>query len=217
MYKDQYFSILGDSISTLSGWIPEGNESYYGWHRREAQIFWSEQTWWGKVLKHFGGKLLVNESWSACLVSRQPGMEIPSYGCSDERTGNLGVDDQLPDQILVFIGTNDKGWGIPLYSADPADLSAAGNAYGTMLDKLRRNYPQAQIWCMTMLKTSATTAWRASLLEEYSQMIRTAAGDRGCRVIELPFALEDWQTVDDLHPNEAGMELIAEAVIRAME
>ncbi len=211
MHPNPYFSILGDSISTLSGWLPEGNDSFYGWHRRELGILRPEQTWWGQVLAHFGGRLLVNESWSGCLVSRQPGCEISSYGCSDARTGNLGREGHLPDHILVFIGTNDRGWGIRLDSPDPADLSAAGNAYAAMLDKLRHNYPQAQIWCMTLLNNGAR------LSGAYCEMIRNCAAARGCRVIDL-FALEEiCDTVDGVHPSEKGMGTIAGAVIRAME
>ena len=60
-YKSKYFSILGDSISTLAGYNPQGYEVFYKWDKMlQAGIFEAKDTWWGKVIDELGGKLLIN-------------------------------------------------------------------------------------------------------------------------------------------------------------
>ncbi len=208
-----YISILGDSLSALEDHIPVDNESFYGFHNRPAGIFWPEQMWWGKVLAHFGWQLLVNESWSGSLVSKRPECEIQSYGCSDSRTGGLGKGAEQPDHIFVWIGSNDRGSCVRLYSEDPADISVAANAYRSMLGKLSRNYPKATIWCITLLRTRRSQ-YR---IEEYSRMIRSCAEEAGCRLIDMLARQKECDTVDGLHPSEAGMEMIADVIIGAVE
>lgn len=215
MRKGASFSILGDSISTLSGYLPEDYPSFYGWHNLQAGILWPQQTWWGQVIDHFGGTLLVNNSWSGSFVSRDPACEIESYGCSDARTGGLGVQGVDPEEILVFLGSNDKGGGVRLHSEDTTDLSVAANAYNCMLDKLQRNYPQARIWCFTLLKVTGSECF--TRLEAFSDMIRQAARAHGCPVVDLCAWPETCDTVDGLHPNEKGMQTIAQAVIHNMQ
>ena len=63
----------------------------------------------------------------------------PNYlsSCSDRRTAGLGN----PDTILIYMGTNDAGYGV-----DPARFAAD---YRRMLQKLKANYPAAEIWCGT--------------------------------------------------------------------
>jgi len=90
-YQGKYFSVLGDSISTLAGWNPPDHAVFYNWeHKRPSGVLGPEDTWWGKVIDALGGQLLMNESWSGSLVCKHPRCEIESYGCSDVRTGNLG-------------------------------------------------------------------------------------------------------------------------------
>ena len=113
-YKDQYFSILGDSLSTLAGYNPPECAVFYDWNnKRLADIYAPEDTWWGKVIQALGGKLLVNHAYSGSLVCKHPACEVESYGCSDLRTGRLGLDELMPDVIMVLMGLNDFGNGMP--------------------------------------------------------------------------------------------------------
>lgn len=152
-YKGKYFSVLGDSISTLDGYNPIGYEVFYDrTNGIFADVRTSDDTWWGQVISFFGGKLLINDSWSGSMVSKHPMCEVPSYSCSDERTSGLGRNGISPDVIMIFMGTNDRGYGMKPCAESPVeqgDLAIFGVAYREMLRKLRENYPDAEIWCIT--------------------------------------------------------------------
>ncbi len=138
-YKNKYFSLLGDSISTYEGYLPQDYPSYYS-HRDSyvTNIYGSRDTWWGQVIQHFKARLLVNNSFSGSYVCRAKNCETQSYGCSDLRTSCLSQSGIMPDVIIVFLGTNDRGAGFALTSEDKSDLSVIENAYAAMLDKIKK-------------------------------------------------------------------------------
>ncbi len=224
-FKNQYFSVLGDSISTFDGYLPDGYPSFYSrLNRDQTGVFAPEETWWHRVISHFGGQLLVNNSWSGSYVCKAPRCEVESYGCSDARTGGLDADGVMPDQILIYMGTNDRGACFPLVSEDKSDLSVIENAYGVMLDKIKKNYPRAEIWCCTFPITSCSRNpyfWFPDKqmgvpMTAYGELIHRVAEARGCHVIELR-SKKHCDTIDGLHPNYDGMKTIADHVIAAME
>lgn len=67
VFEGKYFSILGDSISTYAGYIPEGNKVYYTGDN--AGVDDVSQTWWSIVGNTLGMNLAVNNSWSGSKVS----------------------------------------------------------------------------------------------------------------------------------------------------
>ena len=165
------FSVLGDSISTFEGCNPEGFDVFYENERRDATgVRLVEDTWWAQVIEQCGGELLSNGSFSGSMVE---GAGFPAAN-SAERIAALAKDGVAPDEILVFIGINDYGWGGPAAQAAgrgnalPAtlDLSAIpeaeaglasadaaerfGQAYSAMLARMRAAYPQAKVWCCTL-------------------------------------------------------------------
>lgn len=153
-YKNKLFSILGDSISTFEGYSEPYDASFYdGLLKCQTDILRVTDTWWGQVIERLGGELLVNNSISGSLVCKHPNCEISSYGCSDERTSSLDRIGVQPNVIMVFLGTNDWGYGVKLKPDDETEkslLSVFSVAYKTMLEKLQRNYPMAEIWCFTL-------------------------------------------------------------------
>lgn len=180
-YSGKNFSILGDSISTLKGYNPEGYSVFYeGSNCEKSGVNGIEDTWWGQVINYFGGELLVNNSWSGSQVAKVPNQFglFPS-GCSDERTNGLHKDGKYPDVIIVYIGTNDwaravqpeikiVGWRNENTSTsdDPltqktiepevcgsTDETVFSIAYSEMIRKIAHNYPNAEIWCCTLNTT----------------------------------------------------------------
>ncbi len=108
-YKNKQFSILGDSISTLEGYNPQGYKVFYtGENCIRSNVREMSDTWWGKVIEFFEGELLVNNSWSGSRVTK-----LQNYGdlfpsrCSDERTSSLHINTIMPDVIIVYLGFND--------------------------------------------------------------------------------------------------------------
>ena len=223
-YKNKYFSVLGDSISTLAGYNPPECAVFYDWqHKYQAGIFAPEDTWWGRVIEEMGGRLLVNNSWSGSMVCRHPSCEVESYGCSDGRTAALGMEGLTPDVVMILLGLNDWGCGMPITPADGGkDLSVFTVAYETMLEKLRRNYPHAEIWCLTLPRSQWSRnpdfeipACRAGgHIREYSGAIRACAERAGCRIVDIDCPDQPYDTLDGYHPTAEGMKTIADAVLK---
>ena len=227
----QYFSVLGDSISTLDGFSYPLDAVYYTNGRKfETGVFSPEDTWWGQVIAHFGGRLLVNDSFSGSTAVKSPACFVESYGCSDERTSYLHKGEGRPDVIMVFLGTNDRGIHAKPAATEPADwedLSVFSTAYTIMLKKLRANYPDAQIWCLTL----PVSTWSANVhykfpftfagshVEEYCAVIRDCANKQGCRVIDLyaQTLARPYDTVDGCHANASGMKTLADAVLAELQ
>lgn len=227
-YQNKTFSILGDSISTFEGHsVPEYAAFYDLTRKLEADVLIPSDTWWGSVIDQLGGRLLVNHSILGSTVCWSPQYEIQSYGCSEERTGALEKDGEMPDVIMVWLGTNDWGKGIPLYD-EPHYVYPARTppvfypAYKVMLEKLRRNYPDAEIWCFTLAVSCQTGSsdfdfpycYRGRHIEEYCKVIRDLAAEYGCRLIDLYACAEPYDTLDGFHPNADGMQTIAKAVVQ---
>lgn len=224
------FSVLGDSISTLDGYNPKGYKVFYeNENCLKSGVTELEDTWWGKVIGHFGGELLVNNSWSGSRVTKLPGYEqlFPS-GCSDERTAALHINNVKPDVIVIYLGTNDWAFGAKTRN-DTSILGEDSNeffyeAYDCMLKKIKSNYPNAEIWCCTLCETYMSKRpdfkfphkYAGTHIEEYNEIIRTVAKHNGCRLIDMYQYKTPYDSVDGTHPTASGMSTIATMMIRSM-
>ena len=225
-YQGKYFSILGDSISTLSGCNPPDCAVFYDLQQQYLSgVYKPADTWWGTVIQRLGGKLLVNHAWSGSLVCKHQDCEIESYGCSDYRTGGLDADGIRPDVVIVLLGLNDFGWGMPVTGEGIRDpLAVFSVAYEIMLTKLKNRYPQAEIWCLTLPRGYQSSQPETAMpliragwhLQDYCQAIRDCARKTGCRLVDIFSIREPYDTIDGLHPNAAGMQTIAQAVLRGI-
>ena len=229
-YFGKRFSILGDSVSTLEGFHPRGNGVFFNAERREKTGVWEMgDTWWGKVIEFFGGELLVNDSMSGCRVTRNPeSREQFPAGCSEQRTGRLHVDDVYPDVILVCMGSNDWAYGVPVTpegDVKPQDGDTVFSlAYALMLSRLKKNYPQAEIWCWTFGKTNVPTipdfvfpeTYGGIHMGEYNHQIVNAALAAGLCVADLYSQEIPFDTLDGSHPTQKGMDTLAMLMVRQM-
>lgn len=171
---------MGDSISTLAGWVPEGWRVHYQGEVCIDGVELPEDTWWGRVIGHFDGRLVGNSSFSGAMVEAAEGFGFPA-GDSEERVRALaGADGELPDAVIVLMGINDYGWGgarnqtmgrSAAASARPEDLAGPREvtatvdvdalarfrrAYASMLARIRGLAPAADIWCATLAPGSAS-------------------------------------------------------------
>ena len=217
-YQNKLFSILGDSISTFEGVSVPKNAVYYDRAQKmESGVVRQNDTWWGNAIERLGGELLVNNSFSGSTVSKLFGCEVDTYGCSDERTNALAKEDKTPDVILVFLGINDWGMGIPVYAMNGENTDCVFSvAYASMLNKLKANYPNAEIWCATLPRLDEHALRDGRDMRAYNEAIRAVAFREGCKVME--FASYDMtpDTMDDVHPTRAGMEALANLVCVAL-
>lgn len=188
-YEDAGFSIMGDSISTLAGWVPEGWRVHYQGEVRIDGVELPEDTWWGRVIGHFGGRLVANSSFSGATVETAEGFGFPAGDCDERVRALAGAGGDLPDAVIVFMGINDYGWGgarnqtmgrSAAASARPEDLDGPREvaatvgadalerfrrAYASMLARIRRLAPAADIWCVTLAPGSAPSSVNAGVAE----------------------------------------------------
>lgn len=204
-------SILGDSISTYIGFNPRGYAVYY----KEDKVYDNEinsvdDTWWKQVIDGLGGELCVNNSYSGSLVT---GAFAPS-ACSEERCSNLH-DETPPDIILIYMGTNDRGFEMNLGENCPDDTLGFYGAYRTMLKRIKNNYPTAKIVCGTLLmgrlQAGRNLAYDRFMKEDtrYNGVIRLAAKEEGCLLADIALADERYETLDYCHPTKNGHKEIA--------
>ena len=221
-YKNKYFSILGDSISTFEGYSQPKYAEFYNQSVKYASgVITFGDTWWGNIIDTLGGELLVNNSISGSHVCGKAG------ACSDARTSALGTEETKPDVIMVYIGTNDWGGGARIHpeNGETADERFFSFAYRTMLEKLKRYYPEAEIWCFTLGVSARRSVDDFEFqyvryghhIEEYCDEIRACAKEYGCRLIDLYRNAPPFDTFDGDHPNAEGMLTISEAVLRMLE
>lgn len=229
-------SILGDSISTFKGWIPEGNLVFYPENGAVKDV---AQTWWKIVLDELGLTLCANGSSSGSASFGYSQEADPMYGCSDHRISQLaGAGGEAPDIIIVYMGTNDVLMSAAIGDNDGLQVVGEGlvgslsDGYTMILDKIKRQYPQAQVYCCTLLPVGDWGTTEAQPFvpfvngqnvtsEAYSERIRLIAGNRGLPVIDLEkcgITIDNMaeMTADGVHPTAEGMRLIADAVKKCL-
>ena len=238
------FSIMGDSISTFEGCVPDGYTLFYNDERLERSgVLRPEDTWWSHAVRGLGGTVLADSAWSGSMVE---GAGFPAANSPERAAALLGPDGQAPDAVLVFIGINDYGWGgaeaqaagrshamprcidpatVPeqIAGAAPADAAERfGAAYRTMLRNIRAAAPEAAVYCITLLpgRTHGVDhpefcyRLRGHHLDEYNAAIRDAAAAEGCRVADVRAFGRDYDSLEGTHPTNLGMRQFASMVAR---
>lgn len=217
------FSILGDSISTYTGYNPCGYAVFYDDKKciRNGICNVSE-TWWNQVIRAYNGDLLVNDSFSGSRVS---GLEFPSAN-SVQRILNLRKD-AIPDVILVYIGFNDFGYCVPLkrkWFSNMNRLLFFQDSYCIMLKRLKIAYPNAIIVCGTLSKTFIKNKpdWKfpEERVEKMPFYSYNASIRRVCRKHKVALAeLSDlaYETYDGSHPTKNGHKAFADGWIEELK
>lgn len=228
-------SILGDSISTYDGWIPEGYNVFYPLGGDLTDV---SQTWWKSLIDDTGMELCANNSSSgSTCIGDSLCIDDPMYGCSDGRLSQLaGNQGRIPDIIIIFMGTNDLLNGVPMGDNDGTKLVEEGDienfsdAYCLMLDKLASYYPTAQIYCCSLAQVGdwgtkepfITFENRLGLTaKDYSDQIQVIAENKGLSMIDLyhcGIEIDNLHkmTTDGVHLTPVGMEYVKDAVLSGL-
>ena len=245
-YDNARFSVLGDSISTLKGYVPDDWRIHYEGEAHIEGVTAPSNTWWGRVIEHFGGSLLKNSSFSGSTLE---GFGFPA-GCSKKRVDYLmGDNGEAPDVVLVFMGINDYGWGGARNqvmggslsaSAKPEDIGGFSpveltvtresltifeNAYDSTLSQIRALAPEADIWCATLCAgvvagepgPGFAYCYRGIEMDDYNDAIRRTAAKNGAHVADMRAFDLDYDSVDWVHPSAKGMRQIGDMIISQME
>ena len=230
-YSGKNISVLGDSVSSLEGYNPEGYPAFFSADNCEQyNIYKPADTWWGEVIEKLDAKLLKNDSWSGSLVSAQitQAQVFPSSS-SDERTSHLHKNDEKPDLILIYMGINDYILGTAvdgvLRQVERYNYRYFSFAYNKMLEKLKINYPNSEIFCITLNPTrvkdnesfSFPLEYLNNSLESFNNAIKKSASRNNCRVIDTFKYNETIETLDTAHPTREGMHTLAQLILKELE
>lgn len=224
-------SILGDSISTFAGYVPQGNAVHYpnSSDTRTTKVTVVGDCWWRKLQLALGMTLLVNESWSGSRVSKggSPVQDDNVVGCGS-RCVSLHTGSVKPDVIIVYMGINDFNNNVSEGSYDgttalPDDNplpSTFREAYAVMLDKMLTAYPHAEVWVCTLPQyTDAAFPKNNSsiALAEYNKAIKQLAAAFGVKVLDWNASGLNWHSSDNLHPDKYNHSVMANYAISQMD
>ena len=229
-------SILGDSISTYTGVSndPTVNSTLKGgsiYYNAGTLGVYRDDTWWQQSADQMGLKLLVNNSWSGSCVYKDRAGTVGAYL---DRCVQLHNDaGEEPDMIAVYLGTNDF-WSFPntLGTAGAIDYNTlitdneqgtqyaepttTCEAYAIMLHRMKQRYPDAEIYCFTLLPRSNQSESKVQMLHSFNDSLKEIAAYFDANIVDLyndsgikaddhfSFYVAD----NSLHPGPAGMDAI---------
>lgn len=233
--SDKKVSIIGDSISTFTGYVPSGYATYYP----RQDVTSVDQLWWKIALDKTGMSLLKNASWASSTVAGDDtqGAVVAS---SDARIADLADGDTKPDIVIVLIGTNDFARSYLIGNFTDTDtIPAASNvadfkpAYAKMIGKIHTAYPEAKVFVCTLIpRTFSGGGYPAKdqnnqSLYAYNKAIKDVAEMMNCSVIDinmdssinvnnLPNHFIQETSGSYIHPLASGQALVGECVARGL-
>lgn len=219
-YKNKKVSILGDSISTLEGYNPAGSSIYYdAMMAKDTYVEKYSDTWWGMLIEYLGARLLINDSYSGSTMAAAYNILTYPAGCSLERIKNLGTEDEKPDLVIIFMGTNDYYNKIPIYNENIENLRFFDNSYRFAIEMINRYYNKPEIWILNIPSTinikdknyTFPESFDNTYLREYNKALLEIAKDYNLKYIDL-YKTGSYETLDGVHPNKQGMVDIFEMI-----
>ena len=220
--KFRTFSVLGNSISTYSGYIPNGYANYYTPSRLSV-----EDTWWMLLSAKGDLELASNASWSGSTVANKGGSSMKSFFTSDERINALAANG-VPDIIFVLGGTND--WGANSGNLgdypidDNYDLKTFRGAYSYLVVQLKKRYPDTSIICCSILprRQSRTQKNSCGVTQmDIDESIKYICHFYNVHFIDMSVCGIEENigafTIDGLHPNKAGMAIVSDYIYNQMK
>lgn len=215
------FAVMGNSISTYYGYIPDGYKVFYTEDREKKYGIQVGDTWWMQLSRLSGLTFLANASWSGSRVSCDL-LNSDAPFVSNARVAAVGRAG-VPDIIFIMGGTNDWNQAkLPLgnYSTDTfTDSLSFRGAYAMLLHKLSTKYPNTKLVCLSITPRSAGVNQMNDIgytQADANESIRRIAQQFGGYYIDcttIPFS-SNWSlyTLDKLHPTVAGATLMANAI-----
>lgn len=201
--------VLGDSISSFEGQIPEGHKAYYPKSDCDVDV-WQKAYWGLLITKYWDAELDMNVSWSGgCVAPNSVKAEGSDFISRAKKFVN-------PDVVLIHGGTNDciEANGIALGEYDYDSPFGGLNTYTrfresyiAVIKYIQANWPEAKI--IIILGDHVTGEYATSVVEI-------------AKHYELPlvdFRIDGPEDPDTKmtkysgsHPNAAGMEYMAEKI-----
>lgn len=200
-------SILGDSYSTFSGYVPAGNAVWYDRHTsaERTDVGDVKQTWWWQLIDKGGFVLGKNDSYSGSTISFK-GYNGDDYADRSFITRVAGLGS--PDVLLIFGGTNDSWAGVEVGEYDYGDYITGDKLYtfrpamSRLLQEAINHYPGTDIYVII----------NSELREDITESMKEI-----CRHYSVGYIqLHDIAKTQG-HPSCAGMKAIADQVLEAIQ
>ena len=210
LYVGKKLSILGDSISTISGISNNtsynytiGNNAVYNYKGNASALnnnglYDEKDSYWHRLLTDLGMELCVNNAYSgACVIDNAPSRSLQLHNNDGEE----------PDVILFYMGINDlhnkKTMG-DLYNilASKTDMrsdaekieewlasdSFTGSAsfeqaYAKSIMNMLEKYEGVEIWCLSLLANN-DGRFTTTAMKQYNRCIQAIAEYFGCYYID---------------------------------
>ncbi len=183
-----------------------------------------EKLTWHQIIKRdYGLAQANNYGISGTRIARRtvPYLSSPSFDMTFELRAEIMSRDV--DAVVVFGGVNDFGHGDARFGdmdSDSEDIYTFCGALNSLISKLKRDFPKAELVFMTSLhytEENKPDQPEGKLLADYVQAIRTICAKRGVKIIDLfainPLDCTDTSLVPDgLHPNDAGHAVMAKVI-----
>jgi hypothetical protein len=210
------FMIFGDSYSTHKDYIDEKYLTFYsseigeGEHRVHKML--PEETWWGRLIKNDGAKLVRNDSWSGSTIG-YTGYENSDCSATSsfiyrfkQLVAHGFFKENKIDTLIIFGGTNDSWCEAPLGTLKFSDWKeeefySVLPAVTYFLELVRKELPDTRIICII----------NTELKPEIAEALRLASERNRIQAIELHDITKDFG-----HPTIQGMKDIYEQVIAAL-
>ena len=244
--RGKNLAILGDSISTYSNYSNGSAAQNTNSTIKNAAVYYprssfdvtADSTWWMQAASTLGMNLLVNNSWSgSCLLKTRSGT-VGAYldrcvQLHDDTGENAG---EAPDIIAIFLGTNDYyTYPDTLGSFEDINFESLINesndsvtynspvtsmeAYAIVLHKIKKAYPNAEIYCFTLLQrlnsSNQPTAFNADIIKLAEKYDANIVDLYNCGITSESYCFNTFMG-DSLHPNNAGMDAISNAFISSL-
>ena len=208
--------LIGDSISTYEGWIPEGYSAYYP--KTASEITDVTHTYWYRLIYDLMPDAVLdrNLAYSATRVAKIGTDDDYDKNDFVTRVDNIGFDN--PDIVLIHGGTNDRrastpdhvplgdyGFDLPI---DQLDRTCFRSAYVCLVRKIMEKHPGVRIICI--IGDTLNTEKYQGLADS----IREIAEYYDFETVSFNYALE---SADGVHPNASGAQYMADRIYEVLE
>ena len=232
-YEGQRISVLGDSISTYSGYMPT-NPSRPSAQYPSGDVTSVSQTYWMGAINKIGGTFGVNEAYGGSRVTNGHATYTPAT--DQTRINNLG-NNGAPDHIVVFVGINDFINDVPIGTyngrgtmpiANSVNLGTFREAYAIMINRIQIAYPMAQVWVCTFpgLNVAGGSGFPevrpdGITIADWCNAVSEIGTAMGCRIVAMSqCGMTTLNTAnftkDGIHPNLAGHTLLRDQLAGQM-
>ncbi|MCQ2168842.1 MAG: SGNH/GDSL hydrolase family protein, partial [Bacteroidales bacterium] len=226
-------SIIGDSISSFEGWLPEGNKYFADYYIGGGLQDWTKTYWGALCTKYMVGKLQMekNISWTGSCVAQdtrtgssyRPAF-VTRYGKS-----NVGATYALnsigsPDIVIIYGGTNDRynsGYGLSDVNSTPDDAEFDAIFKKSNDNLVVTSFVQAYVKLINMVHADCPDAKIINIIGDYVTLEQIASIKKisdhytFCKYVDFSNGGSGNPKIGKLngvHPNIDGMDYMAKTI-----